>query len=135
METSVNTRVLMLKTHLGLGNNEFATKANISPTTLWNIQNEGEIAPKTIKNICEALNVNRTWLLTGKGKMFNGDPKPTEGHAFDEALNKLYETFKDQLKVKDEQIAALTSILQKVNFLKLLPEMDSDNSEQVRAAA
>lgn len=61
----------MLKTHLGLGNNEFASKANISTTTLWNIQNGGEIAPKTIKNICEAINVNKEWLLTGKGQMFN----------------------------------------------------------------
>lgn len=76
MENTVNSRVLLLKTHLGLGNNEFAIKANISTTTVWNIQNGGEINPKTIRNISEALNVNKEWLLTGKGKMFN-DPKET----------------------------------------------------------
>ena len=71
MENTVNSRVLMLKTHFNLTTDEFAIKSNVSRTTLWNIQNGGDINPKTIRNICEALNVNKDWLLHGKGKMFN----------------------------------------------------------------
>lgn len=124
MEMPVNKRVLLLKSQLGLSNSEFALKANISTTTLWNIQNNGEIAPKTIKNISEALKVNREWLLTGKGEM-NAPEQPKQAvgqeNTFDGALEKLRNLFEDQLKKKDEQIAGLLSVLQKVNFLEALP--------------
>jgi len=71
MENTVNERVLMLKTHFNLNNLEFCTKADISIGSMSNIQNGGNLSSKLLRNICEAFNANKDWLLTGKGKMFN----------------------------------------------------------------
>lgn len=120
MENTVNKRILMLKTDLGLGNSEFATKANISTTTLWNIQNEGDIAPKTIKNICEALNVSKEWLLTGNGKMYLD--KAEAPVAEKSTLTKALELLEDQLRKKDDQIASLMAVISKINFLDTLDQ-------------
>lgn len=74
MEKSVNQRVMMLKSQLNLTNNEFCLRAEISTATLYSIQSGTQMKQKTIKTIAEAFNVNKEWLLTGKGQMFN-DPK------------------------------------------------------------
>ena len=79
MESTVNTRVLLLKTHLNLNNLEFCTKVNISIGTMSSIQNGGNISPKLIRSICQTLNINKEWLIHDKGKMFNEAPKNTIG--------------------------------------------------------
>ncbi len=75
METTVNERVVLLKTQMNLTIDEFCLKTKMSRTTLWNIQNGGEMKPKTTNIICETFNVNKDWLLHGKGKMFSEAPK------------------------------------------------------------
>ncbi len=76
MENTVNSRVLLLKTHLNLNRSEFSNKANISLSTFDNISTGHNIYPKTINAISQAFNANRDWLLTGHGDMFV-EPKHT----------------------------------------------------------
>jgi len=144
MENTVNSRVLLLKTHLGLGNNEFATKANISTTTVWNIQNGGEINPKTIRNICEALNVNKEWLLNGKGKMFNEAKHNATGMGIENPykdalvaeLKQANERLIEQNKWFQNLVNQLTSGL-KPNFPKALKEafVIANNNNALRPRA
>jgi transcriptional regulator with XRE-family HTH domain len=69
MEQTVNERILILKDHLRLDNQEFIAASKISNGTLWNIENGKNISSKTIKVIAESLNVNLDWLKHGKGEM------------------------------------------------------------------
>jgi len=77
MENTVNSRVLLLKKELGLSNNEFCMQAKISTSTLYSIQNGVDMKSKTITAIAEAFNINKDWLLNGKGKMLNEKNKET----------------------------------------------------------
>lgn len=77
METTVNQRVLLLKKELDLSNSEFCLKAKISTGTLYTIQNGVQMKSKTINTFCEAFNLNKEWLLHGKGNMF-ADLQKTE---------------------------------------------------------
>ena len=54
---------------------QFCGKSKISTFTLNKIKNNEEITAKIVNAVIENLNVNKDWLLTGKGKMFNETPK------------------------------------------------------------
>lgn len=116
MKTTINERIMLLKTHFGLSTLEFCHKANISNGTLFNVQRGENVSEKTVRTICDALNVNREWLSEGTGPMFiekASVAEEVEGGTVREALGLL----RDQLKRKDEQIAALLGMLGgKVNF-------------------
>ena len=115
MKATINERILLLKTQLGLSNLDFCHKANISNGTLHNIQNNENVSPKTIKIICESLNLNKNWLLTGKGEMFAPEVTSEKSN-----VSKALELLEQQLAKKDEQIAQLMAIFSKVNFLNAI---------------
>lgn len=125
METTVNERIMMLKKHFNLTTDEFASKSNLSRTTIWTIQNGSDMKPKTINTICDSLNVNKEWLLHGKGKMFAEAPKevaPSNNNPWKDALvsqvkeenNRLVE----QLKFYQNMVSQLMQGV-KPNFLKV----------------
>lgn len=70
METSVNKRILMLKTQLSLTDIEFCGRASISTGTLYKIKNEDEISQRVLNSISNAFGANKEWLESGRGKMF-----------------------------------------------------------------
>lgn len=71
MENTVNKRIMLLKKELGLTDVQFCGRADISTFTLHKIKNNEEISQKIVFSIIDAdFNVNKEWLLTGKGKMF-----------------------------------------------------------------
>lgn len=122
MEKTVNQRVMQLKKELGLTDVQFCGKAEISTFTLHKIKSGEEVTQKIVISIVEAFNVNKDWLLTGKGKMFADPKSPAPAASIESALNGIQEMFQEQLRKKDEQIAGLMAILQKVNFLSSLSE-------------
>lgn len=126
METTVNERVIMLKNQLNLTVDDFCLKAKLSRTTLWNIQNGGEMKPKTTNAICDAFNVNKDWLLHGKGIMFLEAPKTEINNnvvdPWKDALVSQIASERDSLKKEVERLWQMISHFSsgaKPNFLKV----------------
>jgi transcriptional regulator with XRE-family HTH domain len=136
MKATINERILMLKTQLGLSNLEFCHAANISNGTLHNVQNGENVSPKTIKTIIESLNLNKEWLINGKGEIYLQPVKDEKSN-----LTKAIELLEQQLAKKDEQIADLLAVFKKVNFLNAIGDtpltkyLPGKRTNSVRAAA
>jgi transcriptional regulator with XRE-family HTH domain len=113
MEKTVNERVILLITQLNLGKNEFAQKAKLAPGTIWNIENGGNLSPKTVQSIVDGFNLNKEWLLSGKGKMFADEPK-AESKSFDPARDTLYNEMKSQVSFYREQIGFLNELIKQL---------------------
>lgn len=67
METTVNQRVLALKSYLKLTDVEFCGLCEISTGTLHRIKLNAEISNKTLTLIVEKTNVDKEWLFNGVG--------------------------------------------------------------------
>ena len=60
-----------LRKDLGLTQAEFAKKLNISRSNLAAIETERvALTERTINDICRVFKVNRDWLITGTGEMY-----------------------------------------------------------------
>jgi transcriptional regulator with XRE-family HTH domain len=87
METTVNERLKLLRNQMNLTIDELASKCNVNKTTIWRIENShGDAMPKTLKLIASALNVNKDWLINGKGQMFLDKPKEESVNPYRDAL-------------------------------------------------
>ena len=67
----MNTRIVEIRKHEGLTQEQFADKINLSRNYLWMLEN-GSRTPsdRTISDICREFGVNELWLRTGEGEMF-----------------------------------------------------------------
>jgi len=122
METTVNKRILMLKTELSLNDIEFCGRASISTATLYKVKNDEEISQRVLNSIISGFNVNKDWLLHGKGKMFADAPK--EVASANPWKDEAYFAVKEENSVLKKELERLWQLLQhnmggaKPNFLK-----------------
>lgn len=70
MKTTTSQRVTDLRTRLKLSQAEFAAALGMTATGIWKIE-QGETNPRTstLAAICEKFNVDRDWLIAGKGEL------------------------------------------------------------------
>jgi transcriptional regulator with XRE-family HTH domain len=129
MATTRNQRVSTLLKTQKIDVEELAKASGKHPSSLYRIINgENEPTKSTLKAIAAATGASYNWLLNGTGEMMDPNPKSPAPAisagpaAIETALNELRQIFQDQLRKKDEQIAGLMSILQKVNFLNPLQD-------------
>lgn len=108
MGNPVNKRVLMLKTQLGLTDIEFCGRASISTGTLQKLKGSEQVTPRVLNSIITAFNVNRDWLMTGKGDLFAIDTQQVDV----DYKNEAWAMAKQQLEKKDKEIEVKDSILQ-----------------------
>lgn len=67
----MNTRVKELRKSLKLTQNEFADKINMSRSNYGSIETgRVNITDRVLNDICKTFSVNRNWILTGEGEMF-----------------------------------------------------------------
>lgn len=68
----MNTRIREVREHLGLNQEEFATKINLKRNSLSLIEvGKRNASSRTIADICREFNVNEKWLRSGCGEMFH----------------------------------------------------------------
>ncbi len=122
-ETTVNERVILLKTESGLSNLDFCHRANISNGTLNNIQNGENVSPKTLQTISKSLRVRKEWLLSGRGEKM--EPLAVEEPSEDLWQDATYRSLQDQINTLKDEVKkawAVASHLSggKLNFHKAL---------------
>lgn len=133
MKSTVNQRVTMLRTHLGIGQNEFAGKAGLSGPSIWRIEGN-EVVPqrKTLKAIADAHGASFEWLMNGTGEMM---AEATEEIALNPWKDEAYAMLRDQMAKKDAIIDKLLGLLSAsgTNFLQALSVSSSSVEEYLRA--
>lgn len=71
MDWNTNERITLLRKELKLSQTEFGERIGVSRGVIKNIDDKNVIAkPLLIQQICKEYNVNRIWLETGEGEMF-----------------------------------------------------------------
>lgn len=65
-------RLKELRKELSLTQEEFSKKLNVSRSNIGNIEiGNISLSDRNVNDICRIFNVNKKWLLTGEGKIFN----------------------------------------------------------------
>ena len=69
---NINERIKQIRKDVKLSQEEFATKINLAGNSISRIEN-GSRNPseRTLSDICQRFNVNKDWLLTGNGEMYD----------------------------------------------------------------
>lgn len=71
---NIGERTKLLRKELGLTLEKFGEAVGLKKNTLSTIENgKSNLTEQTIMLICHEFNVNREWLLSGVGEMFNND--------------------------------------------------------------
>jgi transcriptional regulator with XRE-family HTH domain len=71
MDWNTNERITLLRKELKLSQTEFGERIGVSRGVIKNIDDKNVIVkPLLIQQICKEYNVNRIWLETGEGEMF-----------------------------------------------------------------
>ena len=85
--SDVRKRIKEVRVKLGISQRDFAKQIYISQTLLGDIElGNRNISERTIQLISTQFKVNKDWLLSGKGKMFDSSPPDIQ-------LEKLIEIF------------------------------------------
>ena len=70
--SNINSRIQTVRQELNLSRRAFGEPLAASDSVIKNLENNlTEPKPAFIELICRTYNVNRTWLETGEGNMFN----------------------------------------------------------------
>ena len=83
----MNNRIKSIRTTMNMSQQQFAERIGITRSAVANIES-GKKSPSelAINAICYVFNVNKKWLYTGEGKMFNNTPNIKETEAFRKKL-------------------------------------------------
>ena len=113
----MNERIRELRLALHLTQQQFSDQISISRGSLANIET-GKKTPSAliINAICREFCVSREWLLSGEGKMFNGEPDTVVAERIRKKL------ISKITRLSDEQLIVLAEIAE-----DLCKNMESNN--------
>jgi transcriptional regulator with XRE-family HTH domain len=98
MSDEVRIRIKQIREELGVSQREFAKRVFISQTLLGDIElGNRNINERTIQLISTEFNINKDWLLTGKGDMFSAPPVDLQLENLIEIFNQLDKGLKEYL--------------------------------------
>jgi transcriptional regulator with XRE-family HTH domain len=98
MADEVRTRIKQVRQTLNISQRDFVKRIYISQTLLGEIElGNRNVNDRTIQLITTEFNVNKDWLLTGKGNMFSAPPVDLQLANLVEIFNQLDKGLKDYL--------------------------------------
>jgi len=98
MAAGINDRIKKIRSALKASQRDFAQRIFISPALLLAIEKgRRTVNQRTIQLITSQLNVNKDWLLTGKGAMFVTPPPDLQFDKLLEVFNQLDKPLRDYL--------------------------------------
>jgi len=92
---TINERIIELRHTLKLSQRAFAQAVYVSHGYLAGIEtSRNEVKDRLVHLIASAFSVNKHWLLTGKGRMFNSTPQE-KMERMTSVFNELYPEYQD----------------------------------------
>lgn len=109
----MNERVKAIRKILKLSQEAFGKKLGVTGAGISKIESgDRSLTPQMMLHICQLFKVNKHWLETGKGEMFDDDP--LEASNLDEALH-IFKTLRPELQEYAlEQIRLLAKLQEKL---------------------
>ena len=109
----IKERIQRIRTELQISQRDFAKRVYISKSLLNNIElGNRNINERTIQLISIEFNVNKDWLLTGKGDIFTAPPPDIQREKIIDIFNSLDQSLRDCLL---EQAKALLKLRKEKN--------------------
>ncbi|HBI7026672.1 helix-turn-helix domain-containing protein [Clostridium perfringens] len=124
----MNERFKLIRKKEKLSQASFGEKLGVSRDVIGNIE-YGRVEPKPllINHLCDVFNVNREWLLTGKGEMYTIPEKESEIADFliniSSDNSKLYEIVSNLSKLDDDYLILIDNLIS--GLLKKQREQDN----------
>jgi transcriptional regulator with XRE-family HTH domain len=98
MADGIKERVRQVRAALKVSQREFAKRIFISQTLLGDIElGNRNVNDRTVQLITTEFNVNKDWLLTGKGDMFSSSPPDLQFEKLLEIFKQLDKPLRDYL--------------------------------------
>jgi transcriptional regulator with XRE-family HTH domain len=98
MSDDVKDRIKQVRETLNISQRDFAKRVYISQTLLGDIElGNRNVNDRTIELIVNGFNVNKDWLLTGKGKMFTSPPPDPQLDKLIDIFNQLDKSLRNYL--------------------------------------
>ena len=114
---TINSRIIKLRKHLKLSQEEFGKKINVTRSAISNYEKgTRNIMTRVITDICREFNVNEEWLINGTGEMF----APTFNDKLDQLASEYnfskleYTFFSSYLKLDEKKREAVTEFLESI---------------------
>jgi len=107
---TINTRIKELRLVLGKSQREFAKAVYVSYGYLSEIETGNKEAnDRLIHLISTTFSVNKHWLLTGQGRMFNSTPEE-KLERITQVFNELYPEFQDFVLKQIDELVELQNV-------------------------
>ncbi len=108
----MHNRIKSVREALGLSQRKFGEKLGVSRDVISNLE-YNRVKPKELflKHICKLYGVNESWLLSGNGEMFLGEPLSNK--KLEEAVSIFKELHPDYQDYALEQIKKLAELQKK----------------------
>ena len=98
MTDEVRKRIKLVRETLNISQRDFAKRVYISQTLLGDIElGNRAVNDRTVQLISSEFNVNKNWLLTGKGKMFAAPPPDLQLENLIEIFQQMDTSLRDYL--------------------------------------
>jgi transcriptional regulator with XRE-family HTH domain len=105
MQVSANTRLKMLRKTLNISQKAFAKGIYISTSYYAEIELENRrVNDRIIELVSSKYNVNKDWLLTGKGEMFSKPPPNVKLDQMIDIFNELNGLFQDYILIQIKEL-------------------------------
>lgn len=107
---NINERLKNVRKEMGLNQTEFGVRIGVSQTAIGQYENGSRnVTDRVILQLCQAFNINESWLRTGDGDMFVQDDSTLlqqlcEQYSLDDRQQALIESF---LTLSNEQRSAI----------------------------
>jgi transcriptional regulator with XRE-family HTH domain len=103
--TTINTRIKAIRTALKMSQREFGKRIYTSQSLLTEIESgHMKATNRTIQLIVSQYNVNKDWLLTGKGEMFSAQKPDIKKIQLLEIFNELDDMLQDYLLLQSKEL-------------------------------
>lgn len=104
---SVKDRIILFIDHIGISKSKFEVEIGVSNGYLTKLRHKP--SDKVISGILKRFpEINKVWLLSGEGSMMASPKSETKEY---DVLIKLIEEYRDQIRIKDEQISKLLNLI------------------------
>jgi transcriptional regulator with XRE-family HTH domain len=81
----MNQRIKAIREQAGLSQEKFAESISLTKNYISLVENgKRQLSDRTVSDLCEAYNINETWLRTGEGEMY-------VVHTIEDALGDLFD--------------------------------------------
>ena len=101
----VKDRIKVIRAKLTLSQKEFGKRIYVSQSLLTEIEvGHRKINARMIQLIVSQYNVNKEWLLTGKGEMFAAPPPDIKKEQLLEIFNELDDMLQDYLLLQSKEL-------------------------------